>query len=69
VEEITADSEVIKRNLDLVSFGPEEPEAAAPAPKEEASRYRNLLIGLIIFNVVAFGALSYLRHRNRSRAA
>ena len=65
VEEITADSAIIQRNLDRVLFGAEEPKKADLG--EEERDHKPLLIGLVVFNLVAFGALSYLRRRHRMR--
>ena len=65
VEEITADSAIIQRNLDRVLFGAEEPKNADLG--EEERDHKPLLIGLVVFNLVAFGALSYLRRRHRMR--
>ena len=65
VEEITADSAIIQRNLDRVLFDPEGPGEAGSV--EEVRDHKPLLIGLVGFNLVAFGALSYLRRRHRLR--
>ena len=43
----------------------EEPKKADIA--EEVRDHKPLLIGLVVFNLVAFGALSYLRRRHRLR--
>ena len=65
VEEITADSAIIQRNLHRVVFDPEGPGEAGSV--EEVRDHKPLLIGLVVFNLVAFGALSYLRRRHRLR--
>ena len=67
VEEITADSEVIQRNLEVVTFNPGEESGAGDT--REGSGYKNLLIGLVVFNLLAFGVLGYLRYRNRASAS
>ena len=68
VEEITADSEIIQRNLEVVTFNPGEELVAAAAP-EAGSEHKSLLIGLVVFNLLAFGVLGYLRYRNRATAS
>ena len=60
----TADSEVIQRNLEVVTFNPGEESGAGDT--REGSGYKNLLIGLVVFNLLAFGVLGYLRYRNRA---
>lgn len=67
VEKITADSEVIQRNLEVVTFNPGEESGAGDT--REGSGYKNLLIGLVVFNLLAFGVLGYLRYRNRASAS
>ena len=67
VEEITADSEIIQRNLEVVTFNPGEESGAGDT--REGSGYKNLLIGLVVFNLLAFGVLGYLRYRNRASAS
>ena len=70
LEEITADSEIIQRNLEVVTFNPgEEPVAAAVAEAGAESGHKRLLIGLVVFNLLAFGLLGYLRYRNRAVAS
>ncbi|MCH2064092.1 MAG: hypothetical protein MK194_10245, partial [Roseibacillus sp.] len=70
VEEITPDSEVIQRNLEVVTFNPgEEPVAAAVPEAGAESGHKRLLIGLVVFNLLAFGVLGYLRYRNRAVAS
>jgi hypothetical protein len=68
VEEITADSEIIQRNLEVVTFNPGEDPVAAAAPGV-GSGHTRLLIGLGVFNLVVFGVLRYLRNRNRAVAS
>lgn len=68
VEEITADSEIIQRNLEVVTFNPGEEPVVAAAP-EVGSGHTRLLIGLGVFNLVVFGVLRYLRNRNRAVAS
>ena len=65
VEEITADSAIIQRNLDRVLFDSEEPREVSAVG--EVRDHKALLIGLVVFNLAAFGALSYLRRRHRLR--
>jgi hypothetical protein len=67
VEKITADSEIIKRNLEVVTFNPGEESGAGNS--REGSGYKSLLIGLVVFNLLAFGVFSYLRYRNRAAAS